>query len=113
LDVTFTPSAVADATAILTLTRATVDGDVQTHVALLGSGVAGQLSATPSPLNFTTAFVGRSSTQDVTLTNVGAAPVAISGVSFTGDSAFTLAGNAPVVTLPTTQSVVLHIQFLP
>jgi hypothetical protein len=89
---TFSPNSAAAAEAILTITHD--EGslpDSQTDIALTGSGVAGALAFLPSPVDFPDAYVGRTQTQEVTISNPGTAGVTI--------DAFTVAGNNPPFTI--------------
>jgi Abnormal spindle-like microcephaly-assoc'd, ASPM-SPD-2-Hydin len=89
IDVTFTPAATGARSAALA-----VDTEaVQTTVALAGSGVAPVAVLGPASLAFGNQQVGVSSAaKQVTVTNTGTAPLAITGVSVGGANAadFTL-----------------------
>src|SRR5271163_4378787 len=81
-------------------------------IALTGTGIQGQLGATPSSVNFGSVAVGSSGSQTITLTNSGTASVAISQVSTSG-TGFSMTGLSAPSTLTAGQSTSLTAKFSP
>jgi uncharacterized repeat protein (TIGR01451 family) len=109
IQVTFTPTQAGAASGSLTITDSGA-GSPRT-VALSGTGVTATVSLNPVSLTFGAQTVGSTSAaQQVTLTNSGATPVNISGV--TTSSEFTQTNNCGS-TLATGASCVLNVTFTP
>jgi Abnormal spindle-like microcephaly-assoc'd, ASPM-SPD-2-Hydin/HYDIN/CFA65/VesB-like, Ig-like domain len=83
-------------------------------IALSGSGPAATktLSVSPASLNFGSVSSGSTSTQMVTLTNGGNAPVTISQIAATG-TGFTLSGATVPVAIAVGQSTSFSVRFSP
>ncbi len=114
LKVQFSPSSASAASG-----RLTVQSDSSTNstavVNLSGTGTAAttpQLSISTAALTFGSVTVGSSSSQPVTLTSTGTAPVTINGATVTGSN-FSVAGVTFPVTVNSGQSVSLKVQFSP
>jgi hypothetical protein len=84
ITVRFTPSAVADRTATLTVN----EGGIPHTVALTGAGTLAAIGTNPAGLSFGSQRVGLSTVpQSIVVTNTGGSPLNIAGVSFTGTGA--------------------------
>jgi hypothetical protein len=84
ITVTFTPTALGTRTGRVIISDNAPNGPQ--IVTLSGTGGIGQITLTPNPLSFSAVTVGTSSvTQDITVTNAGQLPVAISSVRVAGD----------------------------
>jgi len=81
-------------------------------VALSGMGVQPQMSATPGSVSFGTVTVGQTSSQAVTLTNAGGAPLNITQLSGPG-TGFSLTGLALPLTLAPGKSTAFTVSFTP
>jgi hypothetical protein len=77
-----------------------------------GTPTSGVLSANTATLAFGDVAVSNTSTQNLTVTNTGTAPVTIAQASITG-AAFTVIGGMPSGTIAVGQSVSAQIQFAP
>src|SRR5271169_778143 len=73
---------------------------------------SGQLTASPSSMNFSNVQVGSSQTQSATLTNSGASSLTVSQATLTG-SGFTLSGLVLPLTLSAGQSASFTVMFAP
>jgi len=85
------------------------------EIPIAGAGTSDavpQLAISASSLNFGSVIVNSVSTQAVTLTSTGTAPVTISGVSVTG-TGFTVTGTTFPMTLNPSEPVTLQVQFQP
>jgi Abnormal spindle-like microcephaly-assoc'd, ASPM-SPD-2-Hydin len=114
LNVQFDPAAAGAATG-----RVTIQSDSSTNstavVNLSGTGTAAsspQLTISAASLTFGNVTVDTASTQPVTLTSTGTAPVTINSGTPSG-TGFTMSGATFPVTLNPTQSVTLNVQFDP
>jgi hypothetical protein len=114
LNVQFQPTATGVATDQLT-----IQSDSSTNgtavVSLSGTGTAAtsqQLTLSAVSLLFGDVALNMASTQPVTLTSTGTAPVTINSATLTG-SGFTVSGSTFPVTLNPGQSVTLNVQFDP
>jgi sugar lactone lactonase YvrE len=111
LPVQFTPTAIANFTATLTLTTS---GGSNPVIPLTGSGTA-PVVATPTTLAFGTISVGTTSTLSVTITNNGASTIGI-GSSISTSAPFTelfTSANTCLSGLAPTASCTLPVQFAP
>lgn len=81
-------------------------------VTLSGTGVQGQLTASPSPVAFGTVAVGATGTQIVTLTNGGSASVTVSALTPAG-AGFGVSGLTLPATIPAGQSSTFTATFAP
>jgi hypothetical protein len=81
-------------------------------VALSGMGVQPQISAAPGSVSFGTVTVGQSSSQAVTLTNAGGAPLNITQLAGPG-TGFSLTGLALPLTLAPGKSTAFTVSFTP
>jgi hypothetical protein len=111
LMVVFTPSAAGSRNSSLTITSNDPQGP--TVIPLFGSGVAQPTAVlSNSILNFGNSAIGVTSPPlPVTLTNIGAANLAISSVTASGN--FTVAANACPATLAPAASCVVQVAFSP
>jgi len=76
------------------------------------SGATGQLTVTPSNINFGSVSVGSSQTQSVTLANSGASNLTITRATLSG-TGFSLSGLSYPVTLAGGQSITCNVTFTP
>jgi phospholipase C len=108
---TFTPTAVGPRTATVTITDKLTGGSQTQHtVSLTGIGSAIAISP-PGVINFGTQSVGTTSVaQVVTLSNGGTAPLAISGITITGNFAQT---NTCGTSVPAQSSCMITVTFTP
>jgi hypothetical protein len=81
-------------------------------VALSGMGVQPQISAAPGSVSFGTVTVGQTSSQTVTLTNAGGAPLNITQLAGPG-TGFSLTGLALPLTLAPGKSTAFTVSFTP
>jgi hypothetical protein len=81
-------------------------------ISLSGTGVQGQLSASPSVLTFGSVATGGSTSQNVTLTNGGSASVTISQATASG-AGFSISGLTTPITLAAGQGTSFNAQFAP
>ena len=81
-------------------------------VALSGMGVQPQISAAPGSVSFGTVTVGQTSSQAVTLTNAGGAPLNITQLAGPG-TGFSLTGLALPLTLAPGKSTAFTVSFTP
>jgi trimeric autotransporter adhesin len=70
------------------------------------------ITIAPSSLNFGSQIVGSSTSRDLTFKNTGSADLSISNISVTG-AGYTLANTTFPITIPSNQSVVVQVQFVP
>jgi hypothetical protein len=113
LTVTFDPTTQGSDTG--TLTVLSNDNSGPAIVSLGGDGVtatAPQLTISPTSLNFGNVPVNVASSQPVTLTSTGTAPVTISAAAVSG-SDFSVSGATFPVTLNPNQTLTLQVQFNP
>lgn len=111
--VTFDPTAAGPDSG--TLTVASNDPSGPATVSLGGNGTttaAPQLTVTPTSVNFGNVPLNVASSQSVTLTSTGTAPVTISAATVTGPP-FSVTGGSFPVTLSPNQSVTVQAQFDP
>jgi hypothetical protein len=114
LNVQFDPTATGTVTGGLTI-QSNSSTNSTAVVNLSGTGTAvlnPQLTISTASLTFGNVTVNTASTQPVTLTSTGTAPVTISSAALTG-TGFTISGATLPVTLNPTQSVTLNVQFDP
>lgn len=112
ITVTFRPTAPGTRTGAVTLNDNDPGSPRQT-IAATGTGETLALGFTPGSLNLGSVLVGSSVTQSATLTNDGAAPVNITGVSISPpDGTFTQTNNCPT-TLTVQQTCTFQIVFTP
>ena len=114
LNVQFDPTAAGAATGQLTIQSNSATNSTAV-VNLSGTGTAvssPQLTVSAASLTFGDVTVNTASTQPVTLTSTGTAPVTINSATLTG-AGFTLSGATFPVTLNPTQSLTLNVQFDP
>jgi hypothetical protein len=81
-------------------------------VALSGMGVQPQISSAPGSVSFGTVTVGQTSSQTVTLTNAGGAPLNITQLAGPG-TGFSLTGLALPLTLAPGKSTAFTVSFTP
>ncbi|MGC1835619.1 MAG: choice-of-anchor D domain-containing protein, partial [Candidatus Acidiferrales bacterium] len=81
-------------------------------IALSGTGVQGQLGASPASVNFGSVNVGSSGSQTVTLTNSGSASLTISQATASG-TGFSVSGITTPLTLGAGQSASFTAKFSP
>jgi hypothetical protein len=112
ITITFTPTKTGTRSGAVILKDNSPGSPTQT-ITLTGTGEAGALGFTAASLNFGTVLVGSSSTQSATLTNDGAAPVNITGITISpADGTFTQTNNCPA-TLNVQQTCTFQITFTP
>ena len=112
ITVTFTPTKAGTQNSAVTLKDNSPGSPTQT-ISLTGTGVTLALGFTPATLNLGSVAVGSSTAQSATLTNDGAAPVNITGVSISpADGTFTQTSNCPA-TLNVQQTCTLQVTFTP
>ena len=109
LSISFTPNAVAEFSATLSVSSDAADG-TQT-LALSGAG-AGLLALNPSSEAFGSVNVGATKSQVVTITNNDSSSVSISQVSVNG-SAFSITGISTPVSVGASQSTTFTVTFAP
>src|SRR5277367_5352811 len=81
-------------------------------IALSGTGIAGQLGASPSSVNFGSVAVGSNGSQSITLTNSGSASVTISQATTSG-TGFSISGLSTPLALGAGLSTTFSAQFAP
>src|SRR5271170_6194466 len=81
-------------------------------IALTGTGIQGQLGATPSSVNFGSVAVGSTGSQTITLTNSGTASVTISAATASG-TGLGISGLSTPLTLGAGLSTTFSAQFAP
>ena len=110
LNVTFSPKSAG-----MTGTSLFVSGPALTAIPLTGTGTtaaaAGQLTITPSPLNFGSVPDGTTATQSISLSAIGS-NVTISS-SASSSSQFVMNGASFPLTIPAGQSVSFNVAFTP
>jgi conserved repeat domain len=99
--VTFAPTAATTYNATITI-NSNAPGSPHT-VNVSGTGIAGELTALPSPLNFGNIEVGSTDSDAITLTNTGSDALTLNTVTLTGSSVYSIASNS--CTLPVTLNV--------
>ncbi len=113
LTVQFSPATAGAASGQVAINSTSPSGP--TTVALSGSGTTAlspQLTLSGSSLSFESVTVNTSTTQSLTLSSTGTAPVTVSSAAVTG-AGFSLVGGVLPVTLNPGQSMTLQIQFSP
>ncbi len=114
LQIQFLPTAVGGDAGQLTISSNSSSNSAAV-VALSGTGTAApspQLSVSTGSLSFGSVTVNSATTQAVTLTSTGTSPVTVNSASIAGAGFTIVAGSFPV-TLNSSQSVTLQVQFLP
>ena len=114
LNVQFDPTAAGAVTGQLTI-QSNSSTNSTAVVNLSGTGTAvlsPQLTVSAASLTFGDVTVNTASTQPVTLTSTGTAPVTINSAALSG-AGFTVSGATFPVTLNPSQSVTLNVQFDP
>ncbi len=116
ITVRFSPLSIGDKSAAIALTN----NDVTANpflIPLSGVGVQPDIAASPAPLNFGDALVGKTSRKSLDLINFGQAPLTISNLTITGTNAtlFSLIDppNLPIVLGIDTSIVTLTVEFAP
>jgi hypothetical protein len=107
---TFAPTSAGSATGSISIVSNAQGSPAA--VALSGTGVQGQLGASPAVVTFGSVATGSSGSQTVTLTNSGAASLTISQATATG-AGFSISGLATPKTLTSGQSASFTAQFAP
>jgi hypothetical protein len=118
LQVQFNPATAGAATGQIAISSNSTSGGTS-MVALTGTGTTAsgpqtspQLAVSATSLSFGSVAVNTGSTQSLTLTSTGTAPVTVSSAAISGVG-FTIVAQTFPVTLNPTQSVTIQIQFLP
>jgi hypothetical protein len=114
LQVQYLPTATGAASGQITISSNSSSGSTVV-VALSGTSTAApspQLAVSAASLSFGSVTVNTATTQSLTLTSTGTAPVTVSSATITG-AGFTIVGGSVPVTLNPTQAVTLQVQFLP
>ncbi|MFZ3216971.1 MAG: choice-of-anchor D domain-containing protein [Candidatus Acidiferrales bacterium] len=106
----FAPSATGAASGSIAVTS-NAPGSPAT-ITLTGTGIQGQLGASPSSVTFGSVAVGSTGSQTITLTNSGSASVTISSASATG-SGLSISGLSTPVTLGAGLTTTFSAQFAP
>lgn len=114
IQVTYAPAETGEHGGVLTVFSSDA-GTPTVDVPLLTSPIAGEIEASPNPLQFGSVTIGSPSTQAITVTNAGAADLAVSGAQLgAGTSSwFTLDASALPVTLAPGSSAQLPVTFAP
>ena len=114
LNVRFDPVAAGAVSGQMTLQSDSLpNGTAVVSLSGTGTSVASpQLTISTASLTFGNVTVNTGSTQPVTLTSTGAAPVTINSAALTG-AGFTMSGATFPVTLNPSQSVTLNVRFDP
>ncbi|MGH7869042.1 MAG: choice-of-anchor D domain-containing protein, partial [Candidatus Dormibacteraceae bacterium] len=107
---TFAPTAAGSAAGSIAVVSDAADSPAS--VPLSGTGVAVQLAASPSTVNFGNVAVGGNGTQTITLINPGTSSVTITQASVAG-AGFTLGGLSLPTTLSGEQSLNFNATFSP
>ncbi|HJT71395.1 MAG TPA: choice-of-anchor D domain-containing protein [Terriglobales bacterium] len=110
LKVSFTPTAGGSASTELSI-QSNAPGS-PTNIPLTGTGVQGQLSASPASVAFGNVLLGGSAKQAITLTNNGSATVSISNVSVSG-TGFALSGLSAPASIDPGASSTFTVTFAP
>jgi hypothetical protein len=111
ISVNFTPKAAGTINGSLAI--AVEGASDPTNVSLSGIGVAaGQLTVSPSSLNFSSVTVGTNQTLPATLTNSGGSSVTVTQATFSG-SGYAMTGLSLPITLSAGQSVPFNVIFSP
>jgi hypothetical protein len=114
LQVQFQPTVVGTASGQITINSDSSTGSTA-QVTLGGTSTAApspQLTVSTGTLSFGSVTVNTASTQSLTLTSTGTAPVTVSSAAITG-TGFTIVSGNLAVTLNPTQTLTLQVQFLP
>jgi hypothetical protein len=114
LHVQFLPEATGAASGQITISSNSSSGST-TGVALSGTSTAAaspQLAVSAGSLNFGSVTVDTATTQSLTLTSTGTAPVAVNAPAIVG-AGFTTVGGGEAITLNPGQSTTLQVQFDP
>ena len=113
IQVQFDPTAAGSVSGQLTIYSNSLNGST-TVVSLAGTATAAnaQLTISATSLTFGNVTVNIAKTQSLILTSSGTSPVTISSASITG-SGFSIVGGSFPVTLNSTQTLTLQIQFDP
>ncbi len=114
LQVQFLPTATGTASGQITINSNLSSGNT-TLVTLSGTSIAApspQLAVSAATLSFGSVTVNTATTQSLTLTSTGTAPVTVNSATITGAD-FSIIGSSLPVTLNPTQSMTLQVQFLP
>src|SRR5271168_3335599 len=106
----FSPTVAGSATGSISI-ASNAPGSPAT-IALSGTGIQGQLGASPSSVNFGSVAVGSNGTQSITLTNSGAASVTISQATASG-TGLSISGLSTPLTLGAGLSTTFSAQFAP
>lgn len=111
--VTFDPTTAGADAGTLTITSDDPSGPAAVSLGGLGTATTTpQLTVSPTAVNFGNVPLNVASTQPVTLTSTGSAPVTINAATVTGPG-FSVSGASFPVTLNPNQSVTLQVQFDP
>ncbi len=111
--VAFEPLGANDQVARVIVTSDDPD-DPNAPVELVGRGAVPELEISPDPLDFSNAYVGCETENDVTLTNVGTDTLEISDISWVGDDEMWLNEDYTLpITLEPEESTLLTFGFLP
>ncbi len=114
LQIQFSPTAAGSASGQLIINSDSSTGSTAT-VALSGTSIQApspQLTVSAGSLSFGSVTVNSSTTQSLTLTSTGTAPVTVNSATVTG-AGFAIIGGSLPETLNPTQSVTLQVQFSP
>lgn len=114
VQVTYAPTETGDHAGTLTV-FSTDSGRPTVDVPLITSPIAGDIDAQPNPLQFGQVTYNQTSTQHITVTNVGSADLNVTGASLgAGSSAwFALAGNSLPIVLAPGANTTLPVNFTP
>ena len=106
----FSPAATGSASGSVSITSNAPGSPMS--IALSGTGVQAQLTASPASVAFGSVAVGSSAAQTITLTNGGTASVTITAATASG-SGFSLSGLSLPLTIPAGQNATFTAQFAP
>ncbi len=107
---TFSPTSTGSVTGSISIVSNASNSPAS--VALSGTGVTLQLSASPSTVNFGNVIVNNSSSQSIVVTNTGTASVTINSVTASG-TGFSISGITLPVTLGANQNTSFNAVFSP
>ncbi|MCB0298561.1 MAG: choice-of-anchor D domain-containing protein, partial [Calditrichaeota bacterium] len=113
ITVQFTPQTPGNKTATLRITNSDPDEN-PVDVSLTATSITPEIDVTPLVINYDEVIIGTFNTQNVTVSNIGNAPLTLSATEISGaDSADFSILNSGLQVLPPQSSVALQIRFMP
>ena len=113
ITVQFTPQTPGNKTATLRITNSDPDEN-PVDVSLTATSITPEIDVTPLVINYDEVIIGTFNTQNVTVSNIGNAPLTLSAMEISGaDSADFSILNGGSQVLPPQSSVALQIRFMP